>query len=125
MANFNLNTHIVPFFDSVKEPLTETKISDSVWNNGYDNLSLEISGEGTATIIVQGCVNTVDAKGQQLSDDKIQWTDLSMLSAKDYSQKPLLLENGIYYVGIIGISRIRINATDVSGNKTIVGAFSK
>lgn len=125
MANFNLNTHIVPFFDSVKEPLTEAKISDSVWNNGYDNLSLEISGDGTATVTVQGCVNTVDAEGQQLPDSELQWTDLSMLSAKDYSQKPVLSENGIYYVGIIGISRIRINATEVSGNKIIVGAFSK
>ena len=125
MANFNLNTHIVPFFDSVKEPLTEAKASDSMWNNGYDNLSLEISGEGSATVVVQGCINTVDAKGQQLEDDQLQWTDLSMLDAKDYSQKTSLTEKGIYYVGIVGVSRIRVNATSVSGNVTIVGAFSK
>ena len=125
MANFNLNTHIVPFFDSVKEPLTEDKASDSMWNNGYDNLSLEISGEGSATVVVQGCINTVDAKGQQLEDDQLQWTNLSMLDAKDYSQKTSLTEKGIYYVGIVGVSRIRVNATSVSGNVTIVGAFSK
>ncbi len=125
MANFNLNTHIVPFFDSVKEPLTEAKASDSMWNNGYDNLSLEISGEGSATVVVQGCINTVDAKGQQLEDDQLQWTNLSMLDAKDYSQKTSLTEKGIYYVGIVGVSRIRVNATSVSGNVTIVGAFSK
>lgn len=125
MANFNLNVHIVPFFDSVKEPLTEAKASDSIWNNGYDNLSLEISGEGSTTVVVQGCINTVDAKGQQLADDQLQWTNLSMLDARDYSQKTSLTEKGIYYVGIVGVSRIRVNATSVSGNVTIVGAFSK
>lgn len=125
MANFNLIRTIVPFFDSVKTPLTEDKASDSIWNNGYDNLSLEISGNGSATIVVQGCVNTVDANGKQLNDNEITWTNLSMLDAKDYSQKAELTENGIYYVGIIGISRIRVNATDVSGELVIVGALSK
>jgi len=125
MANFNLNVHVIPFFDSVKTPLTEDKNSDSVWNNGYDNLSLEISGEGSGTIVVQGCVNTINAKGEQLKDDEITWTNLSMISATDYSQKVSLTENGIYHAGILGISRIRINATGVSGNLTIVGAFSK
>lgn len=125
MANFNLNSHVVPFFDSVKTPLTEAKASDSAWNNGYDNLSIEISGEGSATIVVQGCVNTVDANGQQLDDASVQWTDLGMISAKDYSSKTELTEKGIYFVGIVGISRIRVNATSVSGSVTIVGAFSK
>lgn len=125
MANFNLNSHIVPFFDSVKTPLTEAKASDSVWNNGYDNLSIEISGEGSATLVVQGCVNTVDANGQQLDDASVQWTDLGMISAKDYSSKTQLTEKGIYFVGIVGISRVRVNATSVSGSVTIVGALSK
>lgn len=125
MANFNLNVHVVPFFDSVKTPLTEDKNSDSVWNNGYDNLALEISGEGSGNIVVQGCINTIDADGKQLKDEDVTWTNLSMISATDYSQKLVLTENGIYHAGILGVSRIRINATGVSGNLTIVGAFSK
>lgn len=125
MANFNLNVQIVPFFDSVKNPLDEDKASASVWNNGFDNLALEISGEGSGTFVVQGCINTVNAKGEQLDDEDITWTDLYTLSATDYSQKTQITTNGIYHVGILGISRIRINATDVSGNVTVVGAFSK
>ena len=116
MANFNLNVHVVPFFDSVKEPLTEDKVSTSVWNNGFDNLALEISGEGSGTII---------AKGEQLDDEEITWTNLCMISATDYSSKVSLTDKGIYHAGILGVSRVRINATDVSGELTIVGAFSK
>ncbi|MBO7691895.1 MAG: hypothetical protein J6T10_04580 [Methanobrevibacter sp.] len=125
MANFNLNVHVVPFFDSVKEPLTEDKVSTSVWNNGFDNLALEISGEGSGTIIVQGCINTINAKGEQLDDEEITWTNLCMISATDYSSKVSLTDKGIYHAGILGVSRVRINATDVSGELTIVGAFSK
>lgn len=125
MANFNLNVQIVPFFDSVKNPLTEDKASPSVWNNGFDNLALEISGEGSGTFVVQGCVNTVNEKGEQLDDENISWTDLYMLDATDYSHKTQITANGIYHVGILGISRIRVNATNVSGDMTIVGAFSK
>lgn len=125
MANYNLNVQIVPFFNSVKTPLTETKVSDSVWNNGFDNLALEISGTGTGTFVVQGCINTVNAEGAQLEDADISWTNLYVLNATDYTQVNQITNKGIYHIGILGISRIRINATDVSGNVTVVGAFSK
>ena len=125
MANFNLNVHIVPFFDSVKNPLEETGESKSVWNNGYDNVAIELSGEGSATLVVQGCVNTINDKDEQLSDEDCSWSDLSTLNAKNYSQVEQIVNKGIYYVGITGISRIRVKATSVSGKVTIVGAFSK
>ena len=125
MANYNLNVHTVPFFDSVKEPLTEAGESKSVWNNGYDNLAIELSGTGSAALSIQGCVNTVNAQGEQLEDADCSWTSLSVLKASDYSQVQQIEANGIYYVGITGISRIRVKATNVSGQVTIVGAFSK
>lgn len=125
MANFNLNVHIVPFFDSVKNPLEEIGESKSVWNNGYDNVAIELSGEGSATLVVQGCVNTINDKDEQLSDEDCSWSNLSTLNAKNYSQVEQIVDKGIYYVGITGISRIRVKATSVSGKVTIVGAFSK
>lgn len=125
MANLNLNIQVVPFFDSVKNPITSDDTSKGFWANGYDNLAVEVSGTGSGTIVVQGCINTVDASGKQLDDQDISWTDLSMLSATNYSQKATITENGIYYVGVSGISRVRVQATDVSGSLTIVGAFSK
>jgi hypothetical protein len=125
MANSNLNIQIVPFFDSVKSPLASDGVSKGYWVNGYDNLAVEVSGTGSGTIVVQGCINTVNADGQQLEDQDISWTDLSMLSATNYSQKATITENGIYYVAISGVSRLRIEATGVSGTLTIVGALSK
>ena len=125
MANSNLNIQIVPFFDSVKNPLAADDTSKGYWVNGYDNLAVEVSGTGSGTIVVQGCVNTLNADDQQMEDQDINWTDLSMLSATNYSQKATITENGIYYVGVSGISRVRIQATGVSGTLTIVGAFSK
>lgn len=125
MANYNLNVHIIPFFDSVKNPLTEDKTSPSVWNNGYDNLTVEVSGDGAGTFVVQGCVNTVDQNGVQLADDDLVWTSLYTLDASTYEHKTQIISKGIYHVDIVGISRIRINATGVSGEISIVGAFSK
>lgn len=125
MANSNLNIQIVPFFDSVKNPLAADGTSKGYWVNGYDNLAVEVSGTGSGAIVVQGCINTLDADDQQMDDQDINWTDLSMLSATNYSQKATITENGIYYVGVSGISRVRIQATGVSGTLTIVGAFSK
>ena len=61
MANLNLNVQIRPFFDSVQTPLSEDKTCDGVWTNGYDTLTIEVSGNGSGTLVVQGCVNTMDA----------------------------------------------------------------
>lgn len=125
MANFNLNVTTFPFFDSVKHPLAESGISKSYWNNGYDNLTFEISGEGSGNIVVEGCVNTVNENGEQLADDELTWVPLSMLNASDYTQNAILTKKGIYFVGVLGISRVRVNATNVTGNLTLVGNFTK
>ena len=125
MANANLNIRVIPFFDSVKNPLTQNGISSAFYNTGYDNLTLEISGEGSANVQVEACVNTLDAEGNQLPDNQCSWTPLSTLSAKDYAKSSAISANGIYFIGISAMSRIRINATNVSGAVTIVGLVGK
>lgn len=125
MANSNLNTKIIPFFDSVKNPLTEAAVSKSFFNLGFDNFALEISGSGTATLTIEGCINTVNAQGEQMDDDDCTWTPLSTLSAKDYAKSSAISNKGIYYVGISGLSRIRVNVTSVTGSVIIVGSVGK
>lgn len=125
MANLNLNVQIRPFFDSVRTPLSEDKTCDGVWTNGYDTLTIEVSGTGSGTLVVQGCVNTMDANKIQLKDDQVSWTNLYVLDASTYEHKTAIISNGIYHVDIVGISRVRIAATSVSGELTIVGAFTR
>lgn len=125
MPNLNLNVKIFPFFDSVKTPLTSDGTSDSFGNNGYDNLTLEVSGAGSGVFAVQGCVNTLNADGNPLDDEDCAWTTLAVINANSYSKATSIGANGIYYVGVHGVSRVRVAATSVSGPKTIVGAFNK
>lgn len=126
MPNTNLNIRIFPFFNSVKEPVTQDATSDAFFNSGYDTLSLELSGEGTGTLTVQGCINTEAADGSQLDDDDCSWTDLKAVRIDDDSADTSISAVGIYSIGITGLSRIRIKAESVSGNGLIVvGAFSK
>lgn len=125
MANLNLNVQIFPFFDSVKNPLDSSKTSDSFKNPGYDNLSLELSGTGSAVLAIEGCINTQDENGMALEDTDCSWSPLAILSAKNYSQAQSVSGNGIYFIGVSGISRIRVVASSVSGEVTVVGAFSK
>lgn len=125
MVNLNLNVQTVPFFDSVKNPLTAAADSASFVNNGYDNLALEISGSGSGTFAVEGCVNTLNAQGGALEDSQISWTPLMLISAEDFKSHGTATTNGIYYVAVAGISKVRVCATNVSGNNTIVGTFTK
>lgn len=123
MTNLNLNVQVFPFFDSVKNPLSENRTSDSFKNNGYDNMTLEISGTGSGTIVVQGCVNTLDANGNQKADADCSWVNLAALSASNLQKIESITEKGIYFIGVGGISRIRVNVTNISGTITIVGAL--
>ena len=126
MANLNLNVQIFPFFDSVKNPITSAGTSTSFNNSGYDRLTLELSGLGSGKIEVQGCVNTLNANGEPMSDSDCTWTTTQILSISDYEMKNKAEANGIYQVTITGFSRIRVKATDVSGTGlTVVGAFSR
>lgn len=125
MANSNLNVRIFPFFDSVRTPLEADATSDGCRNSGYDNLTLEIGGEGTANVTVEGCVNTQNAKNIDLEDSECNWYPLAALSAQDYSKSSAISAKGIYFVGVSGVSRIRVKATSVSGKVQIVGALSK
>lgn len=129
MANTNLNVRLFPFFDSVEHPLTEAAISDSYWNSGYNKMVLEVSGEGTGVFKVEGCINTLGSDGHILDDNDCYWTELGAVATPSYSiqnAQSAITDNGIYYIDITGLSRIRIVAESVEGNGvTIVGALSK
>lgn len=125
MTKSNLNVYTFPFFNSVKQPLTAPRISNSYWNNGFDTLSVEITGTKDITLTVQGCINTLDEDVRPKKDTECEWTDLAVISAADYSMTTEISGKGIYFVGITGCSRIRLNVTSVSGKATILGNFSK
>lgn len=124
MANSFLNLRTFPFFDSVKNPVKESKTSDSFYNAGYQLMTLEVSGTGTGTLKVQGCVNTMSPNGEQLDDDDCSWTDIKVSEYSSDEKAATISATGIYKVYVAGLSRIRIKAETVSGDGlTIVGTF--
>ena len=126
MVNSNLNVQIFPFFDSVKNPITTDQTSDSFHNNGYDRLTIEVSGSGSGKFEIQGCVNTQGADGQPLDDANCSWTSTKVLDITDYEMKDKIEATGIFQIVITGMSRVRVKATDVSGTGlTVVGALSR
>ena len=116
MVNSNLNVQIFPFFDSVKNPITTDQTSGSFNNNGYNHLTLEVSGTGSASITVEGCINILNADGSVKKDADCSWTVINdEVSAV-----------GIYQIDITGLSRVHLKAENVTGTGlTIVGALSK
>ncbi len=126
MANSNLNVQIFPFFDSVKNPITADAVSKSFHNNGYDRLTLEVSGSGSGTLTIEGCINTQNADGAPLDDSDCSWTSTKALDINDYEMKDTITSTGVYQIVITGLSRVRIKAESVSGTGlTIVGALSR
>ena len=126
MPNSNLNVKFFPFFDSVKNPITTDGTSESCNNNGYDRLTLEVTGTGTGTISVEGCVNFLDAAGNEKQDSDCTFTAIQVLDLSDYEMKSSIASVGIYQVDIAGLSKIHIKAENVTGTGlTIVGALSK
>ena len=121
----NLNIKMFPFFDSVKNPAIPTGTSDSFKNNGYENLTIEVSGEGSAAFSVEGCMNIQKPDGSAMEDEECSWTSLAIFNGTDLSQLSEISEKGIYYVSIAGLSRVRVNVSSASGNVTILGLAGK
>lgn len=120
MENLQLleGSPIIFTFSSHNKPLTET--SKSIKCYGMHKASLEIVDATTLSITVEGCVNATNVDtGAQLNDEDITWTTLAIISATSLEQVYTLTENGIYYIDLSGIQRVRLNVTLISGTPTI------
>lgn len=120
MENLQLleGSPIIFTFSSHNKPLTET--SKSIKCYGMHKASLEIVGATTISITVEGCVNATNVDtGTQLNDGEITWTKLATISATSLEKVDTLNKNGIYYIDLSGIQRVRLNVTSISGTPTI------
>lgn len=121
MPNIRVDRQVFPFFNSVKEPVAKNGISESFKNNGFSNLTLEVSGATNINLTIEGCVNILNAKDTALQDSECQWTPLVALDNKNFAICENIESNGIYSISIGGVSRVRIKITSISGAATIVG----
>lgn len=124
MPSIRADKQVFPFFNSVKVPVTAAGTSDSFHNSGFDTLALEVSPSGSSSSVtiegyVEGCINIVAPDGTTLEDADCAWTQLALIDAT--LNKQTTFEQGIYFVGINGMARVRVVVTSISGSATIVG----
>lgn len=97
--------------------VTTTASSNTFTNSICDGLTLQITGtHGGATILVEG----------QVSPDSTltNWIALSAINLNDFSVTSSITTNGIYQIGVAGISQIRVRVSAISsGNVTAFGNF--
>lgn len=124
MPSARLDKQNFPFFDSVKNPVTAVGISDSYHNVGFDTLILEVAGSEDIELKVQGCSNILKEDGMtSKSDDECEWSDLAVINAKNFDVSESISSNGIYYIGINGLMRVRVSVTSITGSATILGTM--
>lgn len=122
----DMDVKIIPFFDSVKTPVSSSGISPSAWNvSGYKNLSLQFSGSATAfSAEVEATINTIDGNGVNLTDAQCVWAPLTVVGLNGFGTSVNIASAGLYAVGVSGLSRVRVNLASVSGGSlTIIGAL--
>lgn len=89
-------------------------ILPNVYHNTIaDVLSLEVSGEFTGVIKVEGRVNK----------ENTDYTVIAGINMSEFIIAKTITEIGIYEYGIEGIQDIRVNIESISGNVTILGRF--
>jgi hypothetical protein len=97
--------------------VTTTAVSNTFTNSICDGLTLQITGTHSgATILVEG----------QVSPDSTltNWVALSVINLNDFSVVDSITANGVYQVGIAGISQIRVVVSAISsGTVTAFGAI--
>ena len=119
-----LDVKYFPFFDSVKHPVSEAGESDAFNNNGFSLMTLEISGASAINAKVQGCVNVLNENGDMMEAEDLVWVDLGMFNVQDFKLIKNVEDNGSWFVGIAGFSKIRVNIDSVSGEATVVGTMT-
>ena len=115
MALVKLDQKTFPFFKGA----TAAGSSDIFNNYGnYTSLSLEVSNATAISLKVQGCINV-----EGIEDANLSWTDLAVINNGDYSVSSNIAANGIYSVGISGLTKIRVVITSITGDVTVIGVM--
>lgn len=122
----NLNVKYFPFFGSMKTPVTAAGTSDPLYNSGYDIMILEVSGDCSAIdLVIEGCVNQLNDKELPLPEADCEYSNLTILKSDDFSIIDKIEEKGVYYVPVLGRSRVRAKINSISGSAIILGALEK
>ena len=122
----NLNVKYFPFFGSTKTPVSAAGTSDPLFNNGYDLMILEVSGECSAIdLTVEGCVNQLNAQEQSLPETDCEYSNLTILTSNDFSIINKIESKGVYYIPVLGRTRVRVKINSITGSAIILGALEK
>lgn len=78
-------------------------------------LALEVTGL-SGKILIDGCMNDYDdATRQDKADEDCVWSEVVIMSAADYSLHSNILEDGLYYIDVSALRRVRF--TEVTSNE--------
>ena len=120
MALGKLDQKKFPFFRET----TSAGASDIFDNYGcYGILTLEVSGATAISLKVQGCINVEDGDKKPIPEEDLEWTDMALINAGDFSVSSSASANGVYSVGISGLTKIRVVIDSVSGAATVIGVM--
>ena len=98
------------FFEDASTPVESEGI---FYNLTGSEMIIEVTGDSVSTINFLGIVN---------SENSDSWTILSVINANDFSVIKDVVSNGIYILGIDGISKIKASITSIdSGNVSVFG----
>ena len=126
MATSRVDYQIFPFADSVKTPIEESGATKSFHNHGYRSLTLEISGDvSSINLKVEGCINIIDAAGNNLDDDQVYWIGIPLVDATTGGVVNTAEKKGIFRVDITGLLRVRVSVESISGAATVVGVATR
>lgn len=89
----------------------------------YSNMVLEISGASAISLKVQGCINVKDANGDTIPDNNLEWSDIDLITAKNMGPASVASDNGIYYVSISGLTKVKVTATSSTGTIKVIGVM--
>ncbi len=122
MAGSNLNKKVFPFFNSVKNPVGKAGTSDAlILSYLYSSMNIEVSGVTSGDISVEGCINTLNPDGSVKTDEECSWSKLSLIDLNGMKTIDSIPGDGIYALGVDGMSRVRVVINSISGSATIVG----
>lgn len=83
-------------------------------NNLGSQLVIEVRGSSSVVFNVEGIADPANAD---------EWNRLAVIKAKDYTVSTSMSDTGIYYVGVDGIRKIRVNPISVNGDVRVFGTL--
>lgn len=115
----NQGNSIALIFQNENLPI-QNQYSESFSCTNLSSVALEISDATTCEVKVQGCVYDKDSDGKLLADNDCQWTTLGLINASDFSVLDEAGEDGIYYLSLSGIQRVRLDIGSTTTTAKII-----